>query len=584
MFLSYDSPLAQDTFSWEDQVIYFILIDRFHNGDKTNDFDLSPKNNYGFHGGDIRGIIQKLPYLKNLGVTVLWLSPIFDNRDDRFFQFFAYHGYWVKDFYKVDEHFGTMKDIQELSKKAKEYGIHLMIDMIVNHVDYNAKLVKEKPSWFHTYPEIKNWQSTFELENHKVHGLPDLAQENPEVEKFLIDNAKWWIDKIKPIGFRLDAVKHVPLSFWKKYNKEISKYAGKDFFILGEILDGNPETCIHSIKTAKFHSLFDFPLYFVMKRVFAENGSTKQFGELFHQDRFYPNPNHLATLLDNHDLERFFSTVKKDIKTFKLALKFMFLVRGIPTLYYGTEIALDGKHEPDNRRDMNFKTKPDVRAYVKKLIMTRRNTKALSKGQQIHLYQTNHIYAFARVWENEIALVILNNDKKEKKVTIPVGLLSPYIENSKPKSIFLKTEADMTQKYLKTTIAGKSCVLFIVKPKQNCTLLIKSYRSLLKKPNMIPVDFYLTMKGKPQTVHIIGGDKLLGKWNHKKAPGKMKYMGNGKYHLQLKLPCGSILKYKYIIKNKGKVVWELGLDNRYIEVPWKKSIQTDDIWNHLKKN
>ena len=351
---------SKKNINWKEQIIYFVLIDRFNDGDKNNNFNVDKNDPKGFHGGDIQGVIDKTDYLKSLGVTAVWLSPVFENREDKFYDYSAYHGYWVKDFFKVDKHFGTMEKLRELSDKLHSNGMYLILDMIVNHIDYDSDFVKTHPDWFHSYPSIINWDDQFQLENYKVTGLPDFAQENKDVKKFLFDMSKFWIDNINPDGFRLDAVKHVPISFWKEYNEEIRKYAGKDFLLLGEILHGDPNYCKKYFNNGTFGSLFDFPLYYTMIEVFANGKSAKQLGLRLYDDRKYNHPDMISPILDNHDVPRFITTCNGDINKMKMALSTMLTVRGIPTLYYGTEIALKGGDEPDNRRDMDFLNNKDI--------------------------------------------------------------------------------------------------------------------------------------------------------------------------------------------------------------------------------
>ena len=451
---------------WHRQAIYFILIDRFHNGDSGNDGEVYRNNPYAYHGGDLQGIYDKLDYLQELGVTVLWLSPVFDNRDDRFFKYWAYHGYWPKDFYNVEERFGDMKLLQKLAQELRRRRMHLLLDMVVNHVDYDAPMVKSHPGWFHPDRNINDWNDQQQVEQYRVYGLPDLAQEKPEVAQFLVDTARFWIDKVNPIGFRLDAVKHVPLSFWKDYNTKIRDYAGTNFFMIGELFNGDPRQCSYYFNHGQFSSMFDFPLYYVLKRVIAAGQTAEEFGVLFAQDRRYHQGSLLATLLDNHDLDRFLTTVNGDLQRFKLALAFLLAIRGVPTLYYGTEVGLTGSTEhqdtpPQNRGDMRFQPASALTRFVKSLLLTRRNSPALTIGQQIHLAQSPSFYCCARVAPEQAALIIFNNSHLARHLQVPLSVLAGYLPDGAVADSSGQCQGRIAAGKFSAQIPAKSCPVFL---------------------------------------------------------------------------------------------------------------------------
>ena len=580
LFYGLTSVYTQHCINWEKQIIYFILIDRFHNGDIKNDLNSDKSSLYAYHGGDIQGIIEKLPYLQKMGVTALWLSPVFDNRDENFFKYSAYHGYWVKDFYNIDEHIGNLQLLKKLSKELKKRGMYLILDMVVNHVDYDSPMLKKYPDWFHKYGDVTKWYDQFQLLNYRVHGLPDLAQENPEVSKFLINNAKWWIDQVQPDGFRLDAVKHVPLDFWKNYNLSLKKYAGNNFLLLGELLDGNSMNCAYTLNKGKFNSLFDFPLHYVMKRIIADETTAQELGVLFYQDKKYPNPNMLVTLLDNHDLDRFFTSLNNNKERFKLALSLLFALRGIPSIYYGTEAGLKG-HIKDitNRRDMIFNPEHDFYKYIQKLAKLRADSTALTLGKQIHLFQTSKIYSFARISKDELAIIVFNNNRTKKKINFPLSILSDHIKVNKVIDTTKKYQAVIKDDKFYLDIPKKSCLIFFIK--SNFKKLLAQYEKYQKYPKKVTVKFKLKLPGNRQKVYVIGGDKNLGNWDISKALGPMKYIGNGHYEIETKLNQASVLCYKHVIQGEKEKNWELGLQNRFLEVPWKGKLEVSAKWNKL---
>ncbi len=251
---------------WRDEIIYFVLIDRFCDGDSSNNkgripdsyrpWDGTPEHVdwlKAYQGGDLRGVINRLDYLSDLGITALWLSPVFDNSDSSFLGWWPYHGYQPRDFFAVDEHFGGTGDLCELVQQAHRRGIKVILDMVCNQVAPDHPWVSDSTNWhvlgyrhwFHrrsgvdASTGIENWHDQHQLETRELHGMPDLAQENPHVYAFLLDVAKYWINLTNCDGFRLDAVKHAPREFWRRYCADLHRFAGPDFLLLGEVFDGN---------------------------------------------------------------------------------------------------------------------------------------------------------------------------------------------------------------------------------------------------------------------------------------------------------------------------------------------------------
>lgn len=280
--LSVFNSLKDKTFSNKD-IIYFIMTDRFFNGDKSNDYNADKNNPRAFHGGDFKGITQKLDYIKSIGATAVWITPVVENEDN------GYHGYWAKDFYKTDPHLGTITDLKNLVKEAHKRNIKVIIDYVVNHTGYNTPWLTDgkHEGWFHPKKDILNYDDINECENGWLLGLPDLNQENPQVKKYLIDNALWWIKETKIDGMRLDTVKHVPKSFWIDFSKEIkSKYPA--FYLLGEVWSGNP-VFLEEYKKCGIDGLIDYPLYFGISSAFKHYGNTDNLINSIQQHSVFSN-------------------------------------------------------------------------------------------------------------------------------------------------------------------------------------------------------------------------------------------------------------------------------------------------------
>lgn len=346
--------------NWQDEIIYFALIDRFHNGDSTNDGGINPESHVlydgtnpaalkTYQGGDLRGMIQKLGYLDSLGVTALWIAPFFDNSDSDFVGWWPYHGYHPVDFYTVDEHFGTEADLIELVHKAHERGIKVIFDMVFNQTAADHPWVTDpgRQDWFHRqrdgkFYSITNWFDQEQIERGALHGMPDLKQENPPVAEYLIAMSNYWIEKTGCDGFRLDAVKHIEMPFWHAFNDSIHRSAGDDFFLLGEVFWGEAERLAPYLDLG-FNALFDMPGYYAIKNTFAQGGNMADLSTFRQRSADVYNGHPMATLLDNHDVARFTVGIAESAAAkLKLALTYLLTTQGIPVLYYGTEIGLEG--------------------------------------------------------------------------------------------------------------------------------------------------------------------------------------------------------------------------------------------------
>lgn len=468
---------------WQDQIIYFIFTDRFANGDHNNDMNVDTGSPWAYHGGDLQGIINKLDYIKDLGATAIWITPPMDNRDNAFkadfggghFQdIWAYHGYWTKNFYAVDEHLGNMAKMQELVSKAHAKGIKVLIDIVMNHVDYDQEFAKDRNNpqgkyynWFHHNGKIQDneWNNQWKVENGDLAELPDLNQENPEVAKYLIDASKWWIQQTKADGFRLDTVKHVSHNFWKQFSSEIHQFAGPDFLLLGEVYTDAPEVTASYINDG-LDSTFDFPFYYKIKNVFGQNGSMRDLAGLFEKDSMYPNPNLISPFIDNHDVPRFVHEAGSNaINKLKLAMAFIMTMRGIPTIYYGTEIGLQGGADPDNRRDMPWagSRNTELTDYLKTLTSIRKTYPALRQGRQLEMWQDDQIYAYLRSNgdPNSEVITVLNNSDGRQTRTIQIRSESRMPDNTVLSNMLGSDNVTVNNRTITVTLNPKEAKIFL---------------------------------------------------------------------------------------------------------------------------
>ncbi|MBM7586489.1 glycosidase [Bacillus pakistanensis] len=396
---------------WQDETIYFLMTDRFHNGDPSNDFEVNVKDPEAYQGGDFQGIIEKLDYLKEMGFTAIELTPIFDNEAK------GYHGFWIQDFYKTEEHFGTIKEFKKLVEEAHKRDMKVILDFVVNHVGPNHPWINDpkKEGWFQGKQPLND-------NGEENPDLPILNTENPEVKEYLFDAAKWWIKKTDVDGYRLDMVQQASQPFWSEFSKEV-KSVKKDFYLLGEGSNNNLQN-ISKYDDNGIGGFVDFPQAEEMRKVFQKPDVSME--GLFHyfdqNQSLFEQPHLMGTIIDNHDMNRFTSLIVQNKQfpgtRWKLALTYMYTVPGIPIVYYGSEIALNGGESSDNHRLMNFKTDEELIDHITKLGELRQDLPALTRGTMELLYEKDGMAVFKRNYKDETIVVAINNSSKSQQVTI----------------------------------------------------------------------------------------------------------------------------------------------------------------------
>ncbi len=460
----------------QDDVFYLLMPDRFANGDTSNDNPArSPnlldraKSRY-YHGGDLQGVIDHLPQLKELGITALWLNPFYDNFNhlnerEVYDQgpITDYHGYGATDFYAVEEHFGTLETLRTLVDEAHKMGIKVVQDQVANHTGPYHEWVKDSPTptWFNGTEANhvpNNWQiwtladphATEELQRPTLAGwfidiLPDLNQDDEEVARYTIQNTLWWIGISGLDGIRQDTLPYVPRKFWRDWTAAIHREY-PNVKVVGEMWDGDPAlVSFFQGGRARYdgvdsgvEALFDFPLFYAVRKAFTGQGSKlREIPKILAEDRLYPDPFDLLTFVGLHDVSRFMSEPGADFTASRLAHTLILTTRGIPVVYYGDEIGMKGGNDPDNRRDFpggwpgdpHNKFEPAGRDAeenalhdaIRQMIQLRRELEPLRQGRTVHLMVEEDAYAFARVTRTDSALVVFNAEPQERRLNIDLS-------------------------------------------------------------------------------------------------------------------------------------------------------------------
>lgn len=402
-------------FSQKD-LIYFIMTDRFYDGEEnSNQFkDFNKSDPKAYHGGDLKGIIEKLDYIESLGTTAIWITPVAENTEG------GYHGYWINDFYKVDPHLGSMEDLKTLVAEAHQRDIKVLLDFVVNHTSPSSALFKEKGGeWFNPKKNISNWNNQEEVEKGWIYGLPDLNQDNPEVTSYFIENALWWIQETAIDGMRLDTVKHVPKSFWNEFAYLI-KAKHPDFYLLGEVWNSNPRY-LEQYHALGIDGMTDYPLFEGIRAAFTRFGKTDTLVNAIKQRDSYTNPEINCTFIDNHDNKRLVTHAGENGPfALKQALTFIMTYPSIPVIYYGTELGMEGGDDPDNRRDMDWKAaeSSEVLEFYKMLVELRSSNTAVSEGSIKLLNYDSYFLSYLRQKEEQELIIVMNLQGKEKLVTV----------------------------------------------------------------------------------------------------------------------------------------------------------------------
>ena len=439
-------------------LIYLVLPDRFVNGDPGNDtqpdmLEAADRSNpNGRHGGDLQGVMQKLDYIDSLGVTALWLNPVLENNMPAY----SYHGYATTDYYKIDPRFGTNDDFRRLNEMLHQRGMKAVMDMIFNHCGLNHWWMKDLPAndWVHQFAEFtrsnfrastvfdpyaSDYDQTLFTKGWFDTSMPDLNQKNPFLMTYLIQNSIWWIEYAGLDGIRMDTYPY-------PYKEEMAQWSERvleeypDFSIVGEVWMGVPaqlapwekDPAVETGYESHLPYIFDFAMYDAFGMAFNETsgwstGITRLY-DVLAQDFVYGDDPKVVIFPDNHDGSRLFTKVGHSLANQKLAVAFTLTTRGVPQLYYGTEILMSGNESDGHgkmRKDFpggwqadsankftasgRTADEEEMLRFTQKLANYRKNHDVLQTGKLTHFIPQDNVYVYFRHDDDELMMIVLNN-------------------------------------------------------------------------------------------------------------------------------------------------------------------------------
>lgn len=443
--------------------IYLIMPDRFANGDLSNDIvkgtqepSINRDSMYWRHGGDIQGVINKLDYLNELGVTAVWLNPVQENDQPKT----SYHGYAITDHYKIDPRLGSNELYLKFSEEAHKKGMKVVMDIVPNHIGNRHWLFRNLPdsNWVHWWPKFTrtNYRAPLLLDPYASQKelelfsngwfdthMPDLNQKDPHLAKYLTQSYIWWAEYAGVDDFRIDTYAYPDQDYMAQMAADILlEYPGMNMF--GEIWEHSvPVQSFFATQfrsrgnfDSKLPSVIDFQIYKAINEALTRPfGWTDGVSAIYYtlaEDLLYKHPQRNVTFLDNHDLSRFYSVVGEDLRKFKMGVGFLLTVRGIPSLYYGTEVLMTGFSNPDGWVRMDFKggwpgdeqdkfnasgrtaAEQEAFQFTKTLANWRKGNSAAQNGKLMQFIPEKGIYVYFRYDAKGTVMVIMNtNDKGE---------------------------------------------------------------------------------------------------------------------------------------------------------------------------
>jgi cyclomaltodextrin glucanotransferase len=560
------------------ETIYFIVVDRFHDGDSENSegpnpelYDPEAKDWGKYWGGDLQGIIDKLDYLKDMGVTALWLTPLFEQVEALFVEQAAIHGYWIKDFKRLNPRFigkdenpslnqtQETKDtafdrlIAELHKRKMKF----ILDIVCNHSnpDFSGKkgelyddgvkiadFNEDKNHWYHHYGEVTDWEDEWQVQNCELSGLATFNENNPEYRNYIKAAIKQWLDRGVD-ALRVDTVKHMPIWFWQEFNADITTHR-PDVFIFGEWIYSDPRND-RSVEFANESgmSILDFGLCVALREALAKGaeGGFHLIQDVLDLDHRYYGATELITFIDNHDMPRF-QSLNPDPEMLKLAVNLIMTTRGIPCLYYGTEQYLhddtEGGNDPYNRPMMkNWDTDSPIYRDVRLLSGLRRLNPALPMGSQWSKYLNPDVYCYVRRYRDSVVFVAMNRGD-----AVTLEAVDTELPDGEHTDVLSRRKVEVKDGMLQDLELGAREVM-----------IFSHVGERIKAKTIVRVQLNSVQTQPGERVAVIGDCPELGNWDLSKAY-PLEYINTNTWFGEIPFDesAGKLISYKYVLLREGQ--------------------------------
>jgi cyclomaltodextrin glucanotransferase len=585
---------------FRDQVLYFIVTDRFCDGNPQNNtgkdaasYDATRTHWYMYWGGDLLGIIKRLDYLRGMGISAIWITPVFDQVDSLVqmaVPMSPYHGYWAKDFKRIDEHlvedpehvrvFARRDTIfHQLIEELHRRGIKLILDVVCNHsspttpgargelFDDGRKLAsydEDTDQWYHHAGEVVDWNNLDEVQSKSFCGLSDFNEESFAFRSYIKSAIKLWID-LGCDGLRIDTVKHMPLWFWQEFSGDLLK-SKPDLFMFGEwFMGGVYDPAAVEFANRSGMSMLDFALCFALQDALGKDRSMREIEDVIRRDGAYHSATELVTFVDNHDLPRFLS-MRNDLRRLRMAVGLILCGRGIPCIYYGTEQGLhndtDEGKDPYNRPMME-RWAEDSPLYqdIARLAELRRKNRAVQKGCMLTRAITDDVYVFERMYMGDACLVALNKGPEQRIPVGPLGLPDGVYTDT------LGTESVHVQ-------GGRTELLL---PPDS---LLVFHHTQPPLDGAVVITLHLNgYRVRPaEGLYVIGDCPELGSWDTARAL-PLQYINDNTYSLDVVFSesAGRIIRYKYLARDAaGHLTRENGMGHYYAVPASGRDVRRDE--------
>ncbi|HEY9298182.1 MAG TPA: alpha-amylase family glycosyl hydrolase, partial [Phormidium sp.] len=586
------------------ETIYFIVVDRFYDGDPDNSEGPNPelydpeRKDWGkYWGGDLQGIIEKLDYLKDLGVTAVWLTPLFEQVEALFVEQAAIHGYWTKDFKRINPRFIGKDEEPSLNKtqdtkdtvfdrlvaELHKRKMKLVLDIVCNHSnpDFSGKKgelyddgVKiadfndDKDNWYHHYGEVTNWEDEWQVQNCELSGLATFNENNVEYRNYIKSAIKQWLDRGVD-ALRVDTVKHMPIWFWQEFNADITTHK-PDVFIFGEWIFSDPRSDL-SVEFANESgmTMLDFGFCLAIRAALAQGaeGGFHLIQDVLDLDHRYCGATELITFIDNHDMPRF-QSLNPDPEMLRVAIAVIMTSRGIPCIYYGTEQYLhddtnDG-NDPYNRPMMeNWDTESRLYRDIRLLSGLRRLNPAVSMGSQWQKYLTPDVYCYVRRYRDSVLFVAMNRGEAVKLEAIDTEL--PDGEHT---DILMRRKFEVTDGKLQDLELDARDVI-----------VISHVGERIKGQTIVRVQLNGVQTQPGETVVVIGDCPELGNWDISKAY-PLEFINTNTWFGEIPFDesAGKLITYKYALWREGQAPLRENTVGRRWVIATEGTVKWRDRW------